>query len=111
MKLAHLTVLLSLVILGCPPVDPVIPPPTPPPNTDLCAAMCDHLAKLGCEEGQPVYNNDIAGPVDVPNQSCADNCTELQTKGFFVNPKCVLLVEQCTQIEPFRQKDPSTCGA
>lgn len=110
MKLASLMVLAPLAMFGC-PMEPVVPPPNPPPDTNLCASMCDHLAKLGCEEGKPVYNNDLPGPVDVPNQSCADNCTELQGKGFFVNTKCVLQVERCTQIEEFRQKDAATCGA
>lgn len=106
---AALAVLLSAMVLAGCPVQPITPP-SPPPDTNLCAAMCDHLAKLGCEEGQPVYNNDLPGPVDVPNQSCADNCIELQDKGFFVNTKCVLTVERCTQIEEFRQKEPATCG-
>jgi len=107
MKLVALA--LALSALGNCRIDPPVPPPNPPPDTNLCAAMCDHLAKLGCEEGKPVYNNDIAGPKDVPNQSCADNCTELQKKGFFVNTKCVTTVTSCSQIEDFRQKDPASC--
>ena len=109
MKHTVAVALFTLTLVGC-PVDPPIAPPNPPPDTNLCAAMCDHLAKLGCEEGKPVYNNDLPGPKDVPNQSCADNCTELQKKRFFVNTKCVLTVERCTQVEDFRQKDPATCG-
>jgi hypothetical protein len=103
MKL-HALPVLAILMLGC-PVDPPVPPPNPPPDTNLCAAMCNHLKKLGCEEGKPVYNNDQPGPKDIPNQSCADNCTELQTKGFFVNPKCVMTVTTCSQIEAVRPKD------
>ena len=111
MRILWLT-LPAFLLLGCPtPTDPITPSPIPPPDTDLCVSMCDHLAALGCEEGQPVYNSDLPGPVDVPNQSCADNCKELQDKGFFVNPRCVLTVKSCDDIEPSRQKEHETCGA
>lgn len=103
--------LVALLVIGCPKTtDPPIPPPNPPVDTDLCSDMCEHLDTLGCEEGKPVYNNDLPGPVDVPNQSCADNCKELQDKGFFVNPRCVLTVKSCEDIEPARQKQPEECG-
>lgn len=110
MKYAALLAVALLVLAGC-PMDPPIPPPKAPPDTELCGAMCDHLAKLGCEEGKPLYNNDLPGPPDVPNQSCADNCTELQKKGFFVNPRCVNTLTACSQIEALRQKDPKVCVA
>lgn len=102
---------LALVFLGCQPIEPVTPSPNPPPDTNLCARMCEHIgpAKLNCEEGEMVYNNDIAGPADVPNQTCADNCKELQDKGFFVNPRCVSIVPSCDQIESYRQKEPDAC--
>lgn len=94
------------VFLGCPPPSgPVVPPPNPPVDTDWCGKMCDHLEGLGCEEGKPVYNNDLPGPPDVPNQSCKDHCEELQNRGFFVNPRCVAQVKTCEEIEPSRQKD------
>lgn len=104
------TLWLFLILTGC-PLQPSIPPPNPPVDTDLCDEMCTHLQKLGCEEGMPVYNSDIPGPVDVPNQSCTDNCRELQDKGFFVNPRCVLGVPSCEAIEAYRQKQPKNCGA
>ena len=100
---------LALLVIGCPPVQPPVPPPNPPVDTDKCGEMCDHLKQLGCEEGEPVYNNDLAGPEGTPNQSCADNCTELQDKGFFVNPRCVAQVKTCEEIEPARQKESTTC--
>jgi len=106
----HLPFLFLLIFLGgCPSVPPV-PPPNPPVDTDWCGKMCGHLKGLGCEEGEPLYNNDIAGPVDVPNQSCEENCVELQDKGFFVNPRCVAQVASCEDIEPYRQKESTTCG-
>lgn len=106
----HAFLLVSLALAGC-PVGPtnVTPAPNPPPDTDLCVRMCQHLESLGCEEGKPVYNNDLPGPEGVPNQSCADNCEELQNKGFFVNPRCVATVQTCDQIEDSRQKEPNVC--
>lgn len=97
-------------LLGCPPTQPPVPPPNPPVDTDKCGEMCDHLKKLGCEEGEDLYNNDLPGPNGEPNQSCADNCKELQDKGFFVNPRCVAQVKTCEEIEPARQKESTTCG-
>lgn len=100
---------LILLALGCPPKDPVVPPPNPPVDTDLCGEMCEHLKTLGCEEGEDVYNNDIPGPVDEPNQSCEDWCAEMQDKGVFINPRCVSKVESCDEIETARQKEAGTC--
>jgi hypothetical protein len=104
--------LLVLVIglLGCPP-EPVIPPPNPPVDTDLCGAMCAHLKSLGCEEGQDVYNSDMPGPTGVPNQTCQTWCEELQDAShlFFVNPRCVATVTSCDQIEEYRKKEPALC--
>lgn len=109
-----LLLLVPLLFVGCPELtpDPVTPAPNPPPDTDWCQTMCDHIGPegLGCEEGEPVYNVDKPGPVDVPNQSCDEWCTEMQDKGFFVNPKCVSDVQRCDQIEEFRQREPDTCG-
>lgn len=104
-------VLASFLAFACSGVaSRVPPPPNPPQDTDLCQAMCEHLMAIGCEEGKPLYNSDLPGPVDVPNQSCSDNCKELQTKGFFFNPKCVIDAPTCDQIEPYRERDSSTCG-
>lgn len=108
----YLALMLPLLfVLGCPPRDAVVPPPTPPPDSDLCGAMCAHLQELGCEEGQPVYNNDLPGPPDVPNQTCEDWCQEMQDPEhvYFINPRCVALVESCEDIEAARQKEPETC--
>ena len=108
----QLQLLWLLFVLGCPPaIDAVVPPPNPPVDTDLCGQMCTHLESLGCEEAKPVYNNDVEGPKDVPNQSCPEFCKELQDKGVFVNPRCVSTVKTCDEIETARQKDPKTCAA
>lgn len=105
--------LLTLLVLGaCPIQGSNHPGPRPidPPDSDMCSMMCEHLAGLGCEEGKPVYNSDLPGPEGQPNQSCEDNCEELQDRGYFFNPKCVGEVTQCSQIEDYRDRDPSTCG-
>ncbi len=73
-------------------------------------AMCRHLQSLGCPEGDAVYNDDLPGPVDVPNQSCEDFHRGLSEDGIPVNAKCVRLAPTCDEVEAYRQKDPSECG-
>lgn len=101
-----LLILTSILFLAC---QNSTPAPHPPVDTDQCDAMCQHLQKLGCEEGEPLYNNDLPGEVGVPNQSCAANCQELQDRGYFVNPRCVSTVAACEAIEAARAKHPSEC--
>lgn len=110
-KLALSLLLAPFFLAGC-PKDPIVPPPTPPPDSDQCGTMCAHLKSLGCEEGEAVYNNDLPGPPDVPNQSCEDWCTEMQDPEhlYFINPRCVATVPSCDVIEEYRKKDPETCG-
>lgn len=105
-------ILVVLTLAGCVPLEPTNDPsPTikDPPNTDLCDSMCNQLKKLGCEEGNPVYNDDLPGPKDVPNQSCGDFCRTLQKQNISVNPKCVRDITVCSQVEDYRAKDPATC--
>jgi len=104
----------ALLVAGCPPMEePVSPSPTiiDPPDTDLCDDMCAHIGPEGlkCEEGEDVYNDDLPGDKDVPNQSCADFCRELQEQKVMVNPKCILLTPTCEEIEDYRAKEPDTC--
>lgn len=101
---------LALTLIACEPTrEAPTPSPKPVPDSQLIPEMCKHLGPkaeggLGCEEGMPVYNSDIPGPPGVPNQSCVDFYTELQAKGYFVNPRCVMHVTACDQIEAARQK-------
>lgn len=112
MSRSLLGLLLCVSLAGCPgSIDQPVSPPIKPPDTNLCAKMCDHLMELGCEEAKPVYNSDKPGPVDVPNQTCTDFCEELQNNGVSVNPRCVLKAPACEQIETYRQKDPASCMA
>ena len=71
--------------------------------------MCKHLVELGCEEGSPVYDSDQAGPKDIPNVSCESFCRTSQVRGSFLNPRCLLTVKTCEDIEVVRQRKPSTC--
>jgi hypothetical protein len=101
----------SVLILGC-PIQPQSPSPHPviPPDSDLCAAMCNHIGPKGlwCEEGNAVYDSDLPGPPDVPNLTCETWCKNEQANGVFINPRCVAQVKSCSEIEVARQKDCST---
>lgn len=110
----------TVLLLGCPPPqkEPAVPPPNPPVDTDWCKQMCDHIGPktaenpnaLACEEGEPVYNSDLPGPKDVPNQSCLQWCEEMQNMGVFINPRCISTVPTCDDIEGYRQRDSKTCA-
>jgi len=71
--------------------------------------MCAYLEALQCDEGRDVYNDNLPGPEDVPNQSCEDFYSELQEQGFDVNPRCVLAAPNCKVIEDYRAKNPEDC--
>jgi len=92
-----------------PPADS-IPEPKVLPDSELCEPMCAHLAELKCPQAETLYNNDLPGPPDVPNQTCGMFCREMLSNGVPMNPKCVMLVKSCEEIEPARTKDPTTCG-
>lgn len=99
----HLLLLAPLAFLGCKPSV------TPPPDTNLCAEMCQHIGPadaggLGCPEGDPLYDSTKPGPAGVPNESCADFCAHQQANGVPINPRCVMQVTSCDQIEAARQK-------
>lgn len=82
------------------------------PDDSFCGAMCRHLGPktpdtpdaLNCEEGGPVYNSDLPGPVGLPNQSCRDFCLSTQSNGVFLNPRCLMKVPSCDLIEEWRTK-------
>lgn len=117
------TILVAFFLVGCPPAQgpeprPLPrPTPAPPPdpndpepwNRDPIAEMCHHLQKMGCEEGEPVYNDDLPGPVDVPNQNCIEFHEGLENSGVNVNPYCVLRSPNCESIEDYRAKEPREC--
>lgn len=88
-----------------------VPSSVMPSHTELCDPMCQHLAQLKCSEAEAVYNNDLPGPVDVPNETCTIFCQKMQNKGVQMAPKCVLQITSCEGIESARQLDPETCSA
>ena len=99
--------LAALALLGCPPsTNPRNPNPIPTPDSDLCGAMCEHIGPSGlkCPEGESVYDSDLPGPRDVPNKTCESFCEDQQAGGVFINPRCVMKVTGCDQIEAARQK-------
>lgn len=106
----------AFTLIGCPGTgtnrpDPLTPEPTPTPYTnDYFGDMCARLRDLRCEEGNDVYNDNMPGPVDEANQSCESFYEETEDLGIKVNPKCVRLVSECSQIEAAREKDPETCN-
>jgi hypothetical protein len=73
--------------------------------------MCKQLRKLGCEEGQPVYDSDRPGPADVPNTTCEQFCVTAQERGAMINPVCVSKAPTCDAVETYRAKAPSTCAS
>lgn len=110
MRFQVLLAIAVLALAGC-PKEPDAPGPRPivVPDTTECEAMCNHIGPQGlnCEEGQPVYNSDLPGPPGIPNQPCKDWCEEIQTRGTFLNPRCVKTVPTCDLIEEYRKK---TCN-
>ena len=116
-------ILVAFFLVGCPLVegpDPKTPPqPAPTPSLDPndpeprvqdpIAKMCLHLQEMGCEEGEDVYNDDVPGPVDVPNQNCTEFHKGLEKEGININPYCVLRSPDCESIEDYRAQDPQKC--
>jgi hypothetical protein len=105
----HPLLFAPLVLLGCPHAV------TPPVDTDLCPAMCQHIGSvleggLGCAEGQPVYDSTKPGEAGVPNESCTEFCQHQQANGVSINPRCVMQVTSCDQIEAARAKNCSGGG-
>jgi hypothetical protein len=78
--------------------------PRPVPEGSPCAQMCEHIGPngLGCEEGQPVYDSDVAGPPGVPNESCVTFCNKQLDNGVDIFPECIARVKSCDEIEDAR---------
>jgi len=102
---------LALLSLACGTTyGPAAPTPrvVPAPDSDYLTAMCQHLGPkaqggLGCPEGEPVYDSDVSGPKGVPNTSCVEAYQKMQRNGIFVNPKCLIKVRSCVEIEDARK--------
>lgn len=80
--------LLSLLLLGCPPEQR---PHMGPTDMADCASACEHIGpkQLNCDEGKPLEDG----------TSCQKFCESTLDAGHALNPSCVLHVTTCTQIE------------
>lgn len=102
MKTKILVALAAFLLTACPTPAPT-PRVVPAPDSDSLGAMCQHLKKLGCEEGEDVYDSDVPGDAGVPNVTCEAAYRKMQENGVFLNPKCVLKVTSCSEIEAARK--------
>lgn len=104
MKTQILAIAALLLLTACPASNPApTPRVVPAADSDLLGAMCQHLKALKCEEGNDVYDSDVPGPKDVPNTTCEAAYRKMQDNGVWLNPKCVLKVTSCDQIEEARK--------
>lgn len=105
-------------VVSCNQGRPVSPNPPVVVDQDQCAAACDNLKALGCQEGNPIDMKhschvasdckDIDGNVD-PKQSCAANgecmvtcaqfCIDTEDAGVWLDPGCVRSIRSCDQVE------------
>jgi hypothetical protein len=81
-------VLFLVLLAGCPPVTPQ-PSPREPTDTPNCAKACEHLAKLGCEEGKPLEDG----------TTCTTFCENTQQSGHALNPTCVMSIIECSELD------------
>lgn len=68
------------------------PPPIPiePTDTANCSTSCEHLQKLGCDEGKPLEDG----------TTCTKFCEDTHKNGFGLNPTCVMGIKECSEINP-----------
>jgi len=80
----------TIALWGCCTTAPV---PESIEDIEFCNAACAWMAKMGCEEGQPLPDG----------TSCADFCRQTQESGHWINPRCLATTTGCEQI--------NDCGA
>jgi hypothetical protein len=80
-------VLLLLIGLSCSSTP--TPHPREPTDTDQCAAACEHLLALGCEEGKPLEDG----------TTCTSFCEQTQQAGHALNPTCAKQVKTCAELD------------
>lgn len=81
-----------LILLAFSCCNPKPEPPVVTPHRDdtsFCAEGCAHLAKLGCEEGQPLEDG----------TTCATFCEQTQRAGSILAPSCWLTITTCAEID------------
>lgn len=101
--LTSLNILFALILIGgsC---GPVKPDPINPDDSDMCPAACDNLRRLGCEEGNDVYDPEADAMIP-----CEFFCLDTQGKGHALNPTCVAEITSCDQMDKV-YGDPDFCS-
>jgi hypothetical protein len=85
--------ILSVFLISCGHIRPI---PVPiPKDSSSCAAACANLQKLGCEEGKPLEDG----------TTCEKFCVDTQKAGHDLNPKCLVTVEECYEVEACMEED------
>ncbi len=93
-RLAAVMLIALVACDACPPPgptpDPVPPRPTPvPTDSEWCDLAENRLTELNCPESQPTKKGVHFGAF----------CRELQSKGIFINPKCLAEVKSCAGVD------------
>ena len=85
------TLVVALLISGCPP--PVVPNPPPTPvDTDMCEAAEQNLERLSCKDshGNPMW-------VNKRGERFQETCRMAQEEALiFLDPRCVSESTTCT---------------
>jgi hypothetical protein len=96
-------ILLAAAATACPHTT------TPTEYDDGIAAMCGKFRDLGCQEGLDIYNDNLPGDKDVPNQTCEQFFGELRINGIDFSASCLAEITDCDQIETVRYAKTPTC--
>lgn len=85
--------LFIFLFIGCKQEEPVIPKPTPiVTDTNLCGDAQIHLEELQCiEKDKPFTKRD--------KLSFKDFCQQTHQSGIFLNPKCLISITKCSDID------------
>lgn len=82
--------------------------PDPVPDTEYCWIACEHIGPsdggLNCPEGLPLeMKPDACAGADAGATgdciSCQKFCEDTQNNGVWLNPRCVVNIQECSQID------------
>jgi hypothetical protein len=82
-----LAILLLLTACSSTPA-PAAPSKAGLPDPANCAAACEHLQALGCEEGKPLEDG----------TTCTKFCEDSQTSGHALKAGCVQEIQICAEL-------------
>jgi hypothetical protein len=93
----------------CQPPLPITINPIEITDTNKCLPACENLRRLGCPEGQPVFNGETCQAGMGCNlgtcieakcmATCERFCADMQDSGVWLNPTCVAEIQSCNVIE------------